>query len=274
MNGPRLALAATALSLFTGCAVIHADQVGVKTRLGRLAPEVYEPGPVVYNPLVSRVIALPTRTVNLEVKLDLPSSEGLNIRAEISILYSIDPNYADDIVRSIGTNYEEVMILSVFRSAAADVCARFMAKDMYTNARQDIEHEIKLRMDEILAPRGFTIENVLLKSIQLPPGLQAAIEDKLEAEQAAQRMEFVLLQEQQEAERRRIEAEGVAQAHRLLTESLNDEIIAWQSLAVFQELASSPNTKIIVTDGATPMLIDAAETVPAPVPAPAKAAPR
>jgi len=167
-----------------------------------------------------------------------------------------------------------VMILSVFRSAAADVCARFMAKDMYTSARQDIEREIKTRMDEILAPRGFTIENVLLKSIQLPPGLQAAIEDKLEAEQAAQRMEFVLLQEQQEAERRRIEAEGVAQAHRLLTESLNEEIIAWQSLAVFQELASSPNTKIIVTDGDTPLLIDAAETVPSPAPTPTKAAPR
>lgn len=259
MRSLRLGSLALALALTTGCAVIHAGEVGVKSRFGRLLPETYEPGPVPYLPVISQVIILPTRTVNLEVHLDLPSSDGLNIQAEISILYSIDANMAGQIVSDIGPDYEQVVILSVFRSAAADVCARFMAKDMYTASRAQIEDEIKVRMEELLAPRGFNIESVLLKSIELPKGLTDAIEDKLEAEQEAQRMEFVLQRERMEAERLRIEAEGVAESQRILAASLNDQVLAWQSLEVYRDLASSQNAKIILTDGELPLLIHTGE---------------
>jgi regulator of protease activity HflC (stomatin/prohibitin superfamily) len=255
MPNTRWWSAALTLTVLTGCVVVHPGEVGVKSRLGRMDPVVYEPGPVALNPFVSRVTILPTRTVNLEVALSLPSSDGLNVRSEISILYSIRPEMAGEIVSEIGSDYEQVVILSVFRSAAADVSARYEAQAMYTAARSDIEAGIQARMAELLEPRGFTVESVLLKSIELPEGLRTAIEDKLEAEQEAQRMEFVLLQEEQEAERRRIEAEGIAAAQLILAESLTDEVLAYQSLEVYRDLAQSQNAKIILTDGQLPLLI-------------------
>lgn len=255
----RLLLAAASLSLLSACVVIHPGEVGVKSRLGVMEPAVYAPGPVLVNPFITRITVLPTRTVNLEVALSLPSSDGLNVQADISILYSIQPERAGDIVADIGDNYEQVVILSVFRSAAADVSARYEAKDMYTASRSDIEDAIQARMAELLEPRGFNIESVLLKSIRLPNGLQTAIEGKLEAEQEAQRMEFVLEQERLEAERKRIEAKGTADSQVILSESLNQEVLAWQSLEVFRDLAQSNNAKIILTDGELPLLIPETE---------------
>jgi regulator of protease activity HflC (stomatin/prohibitin superfamily) len=111
-------------------------------------------------------------------------------------------------------------------------------------------------MQKQLQHRGFEVEAVLLKSIVLPAGLSNAIQQRMEAEQQAQQMEFVLLRERQEAERKTIEAEGLRNAQKIISEGLNEFFIKWKSLEVFKELAKSPNTKIIVTDGKTPLLID------------------
>ncbi|MGB2274999.1 MAG: SPFH domain-containing protein, partial [Schleiferiaceae bacterium] len=145
---------------------------------------------------------------------------------------------------------------SVFRSAAADVCSRYMAKDMHSGQRAVIEDAIKTHMDSLLADRGFVIESVLMKSISLPPGLYEAIESKLEAEQIAQRMEFELQQERLEAQRKKIEAQGVRDAQQVLAEGLSDEIIKWRSLEVLEKLSASPNAKLIITDGNAPVLIN------------------
>ncbi|MEL6843098.1 MAG: prohibitin family protein, partial [Bacteroidota bacterium] len=160
---------------------------------------------------------------------------------------------------------ETTVVLSVFRSAAADVCSRFMAKDMYTASRAQIETEIKERMMELLADRGFEIEAVLLKSIRLPDGLASAIEEKLEAEQAAQRMEFELQRERMEAQRRTIEAEGIRDAQLIIEQGLSPRVVEWRSIEVFEKLAASPNAKIIITDGESPLMIDS-EPKSAPVP--------
>ena len=125
-----------------------------------------------------------------------------------------------------------------------------------TDLRRDIEDQIRLEMVRLLAERGFNIEAVLLKSIMLPPGLYEAIENKLEAEQEAQRMEFVLQRERQEAERKSIEAEGVRDAHKVLADGLSPTIVEWRSLQVLEELAASPNAKLIITDGNAPVLIN------------------
>lgn len=243
----------------SSCAVVRPGEVGVKSRLGKLKEKSYEPGVTTINPFTSRLIRIPTRTVNREVKINLPSKEGLNVSSEISILYHIEAAMAADVVRNVGPNYEEVLILSVFRSAAADICARFYAKDMHSGKRGIIEGEIRNHMDSLLSDRGFVIEAVLLKSISLPPGLYTAIEDKLEAEQEAQRMEFVLQRERQEAERKKIEAEGVRDAQKVLADGLSDPIIKWRSLEVLENLAASPNSKLILTDGKAPVLIDGAD---------------
>lgn len=240
----------------SSCTVIRPGEVGVKSTLGKLKPTVHQPGTVGFNPFVTKVIRMPVRTVNREVKLNLPSKEGLNVNAEISILYHIKPEMAPNVIETVGENYEEVMILSVFRSAAADVCSRFLAKDMHSGQRSIIEDGIRQHMDSLIADRGFEIESVLLKSITLPDGLYTAIEDKLEAEQEAQRMEFELQRERLEAQRKKIEAEGVRDAQKVLAEGLTKGIIEWRSLEVLEKLSTSPNAKVIITDGKAPVLLN------------------
>lgn len=247
------AMAAIAL-IFTSCATIGPGEVGVKVNRGVMENKVYDPGRyrVGANEYMIRV---PIRTVNKEVKLNLPSKEGLNVSAEISILYHIQKDDVPAIIEEIGRNYEDVMILSVFRSASADICAQFYAKDMHSGKRSEIESRILHHMDSLLLDRGFVIESVLMKSISLPSGLYDAIEDKLEAEQEAQRMEFVLQRERLEAERKKIEAQGTADAQKILAEGLSESAIRWRSLEVMQNLATSPNAKVIITDGKSPMIV-------------------
>ncbi len=247
-------LAFTAI-LGQGCAVIKQDQVGVKRKFGKINRQVMMPGMRVINPFTSMVIRVPVRTVNLEVALDLPSKEGLTIRSEISILYHIQPDMAPEVLEKSGVMYERTVILPVFRSTVSDVTARFFAKDMHTAKRAEIEKEVGEQMSKILGDRGFVIEAVLLKRIQLPQSLSAAIEEKLAAEQDAQRMEFVLNRERSEADRRKIEAQGIRDAQMIIAEGLNPLIIQFRSIEAFKELSKSPNAKTIIVDGKTPFLI-------------------
>ncbi|MEM0938434.1 MAG: prohibitin family protein [Bacteroidota bacterium] len=242
--------------VMSSCAVVRQGEVGVKQRMGKLSQSTLQPGAWGFNPFTTTVIKLPTRTVNIEISSNLPSKEGLNVQSVISILYHIKAENAPSIIENIGTNYEEVVIRSVFRSASADVCSRFYAKDMHTSKRAEIEQEIKERMEELLEERGFDIEAVLLKTINLPNGLALAVEDKLEAEQEAQRMEFVLQRERLEAQRKKVEAEGTRDAQKILQQGISPQIIQWQSIEAFKELANSPGSRVIITDGNAPFLIE------------------
>jgi prohibitin 1 len=257
MRKLNIIIAIVTISLLTSsCVVIRQGEVGVKRKLGKLDQKVLQPGAVVFNPFATTIIKMPIQTVNVEISSNLPSKEGLNVAAIISILYRIQPLQAPSIIENIGVNFENVVISSVFRSAAADVCSRFFAKDMHSVQRATIEREITDQMIKILSPRGFEIEAVLMKNIQLPPGLARSVEEKLEAEQNAQRMEFLLVREKGEAQRKIIEAEGIRDAQKIISEGLNKQIIEWQSIEAFRELSKSPNSKIIITNGTTPMLID------------------
>lgn len=246
-------------AIASSCVIVKPGEVGVRQFLGRLKGNPASPGPTLINPLTTTLVKIPTRTVNKEIKLNLPSKEGLNVSAEISILYHVKEEKALDIINEVGANFERVLILSTFRSASADVCARFYAKDMHSGKRAEIEKEIKEQMVKLLENRGFVIEAVLLKSITLPPGLYAAIEAKLRSEQQAQQMEFVLQREKKEAERKRIEAEGVRDAQRIIKEGITEGNIEWRSLEVLREISTSPNAKLIITDGKTPVLINGDE---------------
>ena len=238
------------------CRVVKQGDVGVKRTLGKIKPDPIEAGPRLFNPFVTKIIMVPVRTVNTEVSLDLPSKEGLNVQAEISILYHVNEAKATQVIANIGRDYQNEIILPVFRAAAADISAKYMAKDMHTGNRSEIENEIRLRMMSYLEERGFIIEAVLLKSIELPDRLYAAIQEKLEAEQQAQQMEFVIQQEQQEAKRRKIEAEGIRDANKIISEGLTPEIIRYKTIEAYLELAKSPNAKVIIGNGSNDMIID------------------
>jgi prohibitin 1 len=244
-----------ALSL-SSCVVVRQGEVGVKRKLGKLNQTTINPGAVGFFPLTTRIIKMPIRTMNMEITTNLPSKEGLNVSAVISILYRIQPDKAPWIIENIGVGNEANVISSVFRSSASDVCSRFFAKDMHSAQRATIEKEITTQMSGLLNPRGFEIEAVLLKNIQLPANLYRAVEEKLEAEQHAQRMEFLLQREKLEAQRKMIEAQGVRDAQKIIAEGLSRPVIEWQSIEAFKELAKSNNAKILITDGKTPMLIN------------------
>ena len=244
-------------AVLQSCAVVRQGEVGVKQRLGKFSNRPLDAGLTVINPLVTKVVRMPLQTVNREVLLDLPSKEGLTVRSEISILYHIEKSKAISVLENIGLDYEESVVVSVFRSASADVCSRFFAKDMHSVQRALIEKEIAEAMNKILLPRGFEVEAVLLKSIKLPDGLARAIEAKLESEQRSQQMQFELQRERQEAERRIIEATGKRDAQKILSEGLTKEILQLRNIEALQQLSTSSNAKIIIGNGQQqPFLLD------------------
>ncbi|NJC26230.1 prohibitin family protein [Neolewinella antarctica] len=255
----------TSLFALTSCTVVREGEVGVKRTLGKYQDKSIGQGMVTFNPLTSAVQKMSTQTENLEVELNLPSKEGLNIRAAISILYSLDGQKAAEVLRQIGLNYERSVILPVFRSAVADVSARYFAKDMHTGQRGVIEEAIREQMMTNLAGRGIIIETVLVKSIQLPVNLARSIEEKLEAEQQSLRMEFVLTQARQQADQQRIEAEGTRDAQLIIAEGLTPEILRFKAIEAFMALSQSANAKVIITGGDMPMMMNGDEVMAAPV---------
>lgn len=247
----------TLVLLFTSCAVIRPGETGIKQTLGKFSDEVITQGTVLYNPFVSKVLKESTQTNNIKLMLSLPSKEGLSVHSEISILYRLEQNKIPSVLENLGQEYESI-ITSVFRSASSDVCAKFYAKDMHSGMRAKIEEEIKVKMEENLSKQADGIEliAVLMKSIQLPNGLASSIERKLQAEQDAMRMEFILQQAKLEADRKIIEAKGERDAQKILSEGLTDELIQIRSIEAFRELSRSQNSKVIITDGKTPLLIE------------------
>lgn len=241
--------------LLSSCAVIRPGQVGVKQKLGKLSDRTHTQGVVWYNPFVTKVIRTSVQINDIELSLNLPSKEGLSVVAEISILYRIDGSSVPSVIRNIGLAYEPI-ISNVFRSASADVCSKYFAKDMHSGMRAEIETAIKDKMGETLASQGINVNAVLMKSIKLPPGLASSIEQRLQAEQDAMRMEFILQQEKLEADRKIIEATGTRNAQKILSEGLSESIIKIRSIEAFLELSKSPNSKVIITDGKVPFLIE------------------
>ena len=244
------------LQLFISCAIIRPGEVGIKQRLGKFSNQVIKEGTVIYNPITSKVVKESTQTQNIKLVLSLPSKEGLSVQSEISILYRLEEDKVASVLENLGKNYESI-VTSVFRSAASDVCAQFFAKDMHSGVRSKIEGEILDKMKTNLEKQanGVDLIAVLMKQIQLPRGLANSIERKLQAEQDAMRMEFILNQEKKEAERKIISAKGERDAQIIISEGLNDGVLRIKAIDAFRQLSNSKNTKIIITDGKTPLMI-------------------
>lgn len=241
------------------CTVVRQGEFGVKRTLGKYNDKVYTSGLQVFNPFTSKVVKISGQTENIEVNLVIPSREGLSIQSEVSILYRVKSNEAPDLLRNVGIDYEGTVILPVFRSAVSDVTSKYFAKDMHSGNRAEIEVAIRDLMMKTLEAKGLIVEAVLLKSISLPRSLAKAIEDKLEAEQQAQRMEFVLQQERQEADRMRIKAEGVRDANQIIAEGLTPAVLQYKSIEAWVQLSMSANSKIVFSNGTVPMMLNPEE---------------
>jgi prohibitin 1 len=256
-----LALLFTLGFLMSSCTVVRQGEVGVKRTFGKYSDKIYTSGLKGFNPFTSTIVKVPAQTINLEVRLDIPSKEGLTIGSEVSILYNIEPRKVPDLLRNLGIDYEASVVLPVFRSAVADISSKYFAKDMHSGNRGEIEKAIKDLMMKTMDGKGIYVENVLLKSIQLPRTLSKAIEEKLESEQQAQRMEFVLQGAKKEAERRIIEAEGVRDANKIISQGLTDKILQFKNIEAWLKLSESANSKVIITNGNMQMMMNPTESI-------------
>jgi prohibitin 1 len=225
--------------------VIPAGHVGVVDLFGRVAPETLKAGIQIVNPL-ARVVPLSVKTEELKEVMDVPSKEGLSMQIEVSVLFHLDPDKASDVYRTIGEEYVRVILEPQFRSVTRGVTAGYEAKALYTSEREHLAQVITDDLRTLLAPRGVQIESTPLRKLSLPARITTAIEEKLSADQESQRMEFVLLKEKQEAERKRIEAGGIADFQRIVAQGISQELLRWKGIEATMKVAESPNAKVIL----------------------------
>lgn len=228
--------------------VVPAGHVGVRVLFGNVYPEVLPSGLHLINPLVT-VHLMSIRTQELFEHAETPSREGLNVTVEVSLLYHVNPEAAAQIYQRIGPYYEEVVVKPSFRSAIRGVTVQHEAKALYTSGREMIAEQIGQDLQKSMSERGLILEQVLLRRIQLPQMVEAAINEKLAADQQAQRMQFVLAKEAQEAERKRIEAQGIQDFQNIVSQGLTETLLRWKGIEATKALAESPNTKVIVIGG-------------------------
>jgi prohibitin 1 len=227
---------------------IKTGHVGIVTMFGRVTGQTMAEGIHLVNPL-ARVTELNIKTQEVKEHAAVPSKEGLVMGLETSVLYHLDPTQAADVYQKIGINYADVLLVPNFRAAIRGVTASNLASALYSDARETIANDILAHLQAQVQPRGIIIEKVLLRDLQLPQTLKQAIEAKQQAQQEAQRMEFVLQREKQEAERKRVEAQGIKDFQNVVSEGISDKLLEWKGIEATVELARSQNSKVVVVGG-------------------------
>ena len=225
--------------------IIPAGHVGVVDFLGNVSDNTLKPGVNLVNPMAT-VVKFDARTQELKETMNVPSKEGLTVTLEISLLYSLSFEYANRIYKTVGENYAETILIPQFRSVVRGVTANYDAKALYTAEREILANRIEQELSKLVKSRGITLEAAALRQITLPPGLTNSIEEKLKADQESQRMQFVLLKESQEAERKRIEAKGIADFQDIVSKGINEQLLKWKGIEATEKLASSPNSKVVI----------------------------
>ena len=225
--------------------VIPAGHVGVKDLFGSVSPNILGPGVGVVLPF-TRVVKMSVQTQEIKEQADVPSKEGLILNLEVSLLFQLDPSKAVDIYKTVGRDYVGTIVEPQFRSAIREITASYEAKALYSAEREKISGEILSLFRRIAGERGIMVQQVLLRKIGLPPVVANAIQEKLRREQEAEQMKFVLQKEEQEAQRKRIEAQGIADFQKIVAAGISSQLLEWKGIEATEKLASSPNTKIVV----------------------------
>jgi prohibitin 1 len=225
--------------------VVPAGHVGVVDFFGSVSEKTLKSGINFRNPL-ARVVKISVKTQQVYEDMEVPSKEGLTIKIGVNCLYHLDPEKAAELYKTIGTNYEQVIIEPQFRSVCRGVTAGYEAKALYTSQREMLAHLIQTDLKKLVADRGIIIESTPMRHIELPRKVTDAIEEKLKAEQESQRMEFILAKEKQEAERKRIEAKGIADFQHIVAQGISEPLLRWKGIEATEKLASSPNAKVVV----------------------------
>jgi len=244
--GVVLVLAALLVLMLVGpFRTVPAGHVGVKDFFGLVSPQTLPPGIRLVIPF-TRVVKMSVQTQEIKEVAEVPSQEGLILSLETSLLFQLDPEKAADIYRTVGESYVGTVVEPQFRSAIREITASYEAKALYSAEREKIATEIFALFRRLAGERGIVVQQVLLRKIGLPPVVANAIQEKLRREQEAEQMKFVLQKEQQEAERKRIEAQGIADFQRIVAQGLNAQLLEWKGIEATEKLAGSSNAKVVV----------------------------
>jgi len=231
--------------LFSSIAKVESRHVGVLTLFGRVTGEVLPEGIHLVNPFKSNN-EMSIRTQEIKESASVPSAEGLVMNLDTSLIYHVDPEKASEVYQKIGPNYLAVLIEPNLRAAIREATASHSANALYTGEREMVAKQIRDQLTSLLGQRGFMVESILLRDIQLPMTLKSSIESKQQAEQEALAMSFRLQKEKQEAERKRIEAAGIRDFQQIVAQGISPQLLEWKGIEATELLAKSANSKIVV----------------------------
>ena len=228
---------------------IPTGHVGVLTLFGRVTGETLQEGIHLINPLKS-VQKLSVQTQSIKESANVPSNEGLILALDTSLLFHLDRSKAAWVYQTVGEQYLEKVVEPTLRAAIRAATSAHTANALYTNARELVQQQIQDELTTQLGPRGVIVENVLLRDVQLPTMLKSSIEAKQQAEQDALRMSFILQKEKQEAERKRIEAQGIADFQKIVAQGISPQLLEWKGIEATEKLATSSNAKVVIVGNA------------------------
>jgi prohibitin 1 len=231
--------------LFSSVARVDSGHVGVLTLFGRVTGEVLPEGIHLVNPLkVNNQMSI--RTQEIKESASVPSSEGLVMNLDTSLIYHLNPEKAAEVYQKIGPNYMAVLVEPNLRAAIRESTASHTANALYTGEREMVAKQIYDQLGDKLGQRGILVESVLLRDIQLPMTLKSSIEAKQQAEQEALAMNFRLQKETQEAQRKRIEAAGIRDFQQIVAQGISPQLLEWKGIEATENLAKSANSKVVV----------------------------
>ena len=256
--------------LIKSTVMIDAGQIGVKVLFGKVQNEVLGSGLHLINPLVE-VRSLDVKTQNYTMSgsndegaktgddaIRVLTADGLEVTIDLTVLYKLLPSEAPKLVRETGVDYTDKIVRPLTRTKIRDNAVYYDAISLYSSKRDEFQSRIFKSIEDDFKKRGLVLEQLLVRNITLPQSVKATIEQKINAEQDAQKMQFVLLKEKQEAERKRVEAQGIADYQRIINTGLTSQQLQYEQIKAYLELAKSPNSKVIIMGkGNTPVILDA-----------------
>jgi regulator of protease activity HflC (stomatin/prohibitin superfamily) len=248
---------------------IDAGQVGVQKLFGKVQSNVLESGLNTVNPLVE-VITFDIKTQNYTMSavhdegdqsgddaIRVLTADGLEVVIDLTVLYRVIPSEAPAILGEIGEDYRNKIVRPITRTKIRDNAVYYDAVALYSTKRDEFQNRIFKSIESDFRKRGLLLEQLLVRNIMLPTSVKQTIESKINAEQESQKMQFVLAKERQEADRKRVEAQGIADYQKILSTGLSDKQLQYEQIKAQKEIATSPNTKVIIMNGRsnTPLLL-------------------
>jgi len=255
------------LIIFASVKQVEPGMVGVQKLFGKVSNNILESGLNLINPLV-KVVMFDIRTENYTMSgvhdegtvrgddaIRVLSADGLEVIIDLTVLYKVIPSEAPRVLREVGTDYRNVLVRPICRTGIRNNAVYYDAVSLYSTKRDEFQNRIFLAIESNFKERGLMLEQLLVRNITLPESVKAAIESKINAEQEAQKMTFVLQKERQEAERKRVEAQGIADYQKILSSGLSDRLLQYEMI---KAITNSPNAKLILmTNGkGLPIMVD------------------